>query len=211
MYCVYLTVYSGDKLPKRYIGSTTIDNIKQGYNGTIKSKKYRKIFLEEQEKNKNLFRTRILSMHSLREDALIEELRLHIKYNVVKSNKYMNMSLASPKGCFGRDVTGSNHPMYNKSHSEETKKQISETLKKKYQDGNLISPYSYLRFYGESNHFFGKKHSEESKQKMRKPKTFVPKFKCPHCQKEYDGGNLKQHMLRNGFTLEDIENAKSVG
>ena len=48
MYCVYFTVYFGNKLPKRYIGSTKVDRIMQGYNGSIKSKKYKNIFLSEQ-------------------------------------------------------------------------------------------------------------------------------------------------------------------
>lgn len=196
MYCVYLTVYFGDKLPRRYIGSTKIERISQGYNGSIKSKKYKSVYLEEQAENKHLFKTRILSTHSSHEEAINEELRLHVKYNVVKSDKYMNMSLASPTGCFGRDTFGSNHPMYNKSHDAETKKRISEKLKQKYKTGELVSPFASIDFSGENNPFYGKVHSEETKKKMRKPKRFVPKFECPHCGVMMDAGNLKQHIMR---------------
>lgn len=196
MYCVYLTVYFGNKLPRRYIGSTKVERIHQGYNGSVKSKKYKNIFLEEQAENKHLFKTRILSLHSSHEEAIREELRLHLKYDVVKSDDYMNMSFASPTGCFGRDTLGVNHPMYSKTHNDETKKRISETLKKKYENGQLVSPFASIDFSGENNGFYGKLHSEETKKKMRKPKRFVPKFECPHCGITMDAGNLKQHIMR---------------
>lgn len=209
MYCVYLTVYFGNKLPRRYIGSTKVERIHQGYNGSIKSKKYKSTYLEEQCENKHLFKTRILSYHSSHEEAIAEELRLHIKYNVVKSDKYMNMSLASQSGCFGRDLSGINHPMYGKKQTEDVKKRISKKLKQKYENHELTSPFSFLDFSGEKNGFYGKIHSEETKAKMRKPKRFVPKFQCPHCAKSFDGGNLKQHMLRVGYTEDDFLVAKT--
>lgn len=196
MYCVYLTIYFGNKLPRRYIGSSTVERIKSGYNGSIKSKKYKNIYLKEQIENKHLFKTRILSYHSSHEDAVKEEARLQLLYNAVKSDEYMNMAIASVNGCFGRDISGENHPMFNKTHSEETKLQISQKLKEKYKTGELKSPFASLDFSGEANGFFGKAHSEETKQKMRKPKRHVPKFTCPHCSVIMDAGNLKQHIKR---------------
>lgn len=199
MYCVYLTVYFGNKLPKRYIGSSSVERVKSGYNGSIKSKKYKSIYLKEQIENKQLFKTRILSMHNNLEDAILEELRLHMKYNVVKSPNYMNMSYAQPNGFFGRDISGKNHPFYNKSHTLETKQKISQTLKSKFKSKELSSPFSKIDSSGENNGFYGKTHSEESKQKMRKPKSYVPMFECPHCHKMYDAGNLKQHLKRVNY------------
>lgn len=198
-YCVYLTLYFGDKLPKRYIGSTTLTRYQNGYNGSIKSKKYKTLYRLEQLNNKHLFKTRILSLHKSHIEAINEELRLHIKYNVVKSDEYMNMSLASPNGYFGRDISGNKHPFYEKTHSNKTKNKISTTLKTKYKQGEIISPFSRLNVVGENNPFYGKTHSEEAKAKMRKPKKFVPKFKCEHCGREYDAGNLKQHHRRIGL------------
>ena len=200
MYCVYLTVYFGNKLPKRYIGSTSIERIQSGYNGSIKSKIYKSIYSKEQIENKHLFKTRILSKHNTHEEAILEELRLHMKYNVVKSSTYMNMAYAQPNGYFGRDVSGQLHPFYNKSHSDETKQKISQALKNKFESKELISPFSKIDSSGKNNGFYGKTHSEESKQKMRKPKSFVPKFECPHCGKFYDAGNLKQHLKRMNYT-----------
>jgi hypothetical protein len=196
MYCVYLTIYFGNKLPRRYIGSTKVERIHQRYNGSIKSKKYKDLYLEEQSENKHLFKTRILTYHDSQEDAIKEELRLHIKYDVVKSENYMNMSLASPNGCFGRNTSGMNHPMFGKIHDENTKTSISNTLKEKYKSGELTSPFALLDVSGKNNPFYGKIHSEDTKQKMRKPKRFVPKFECIHCGIIMDAGNLKQHIMK---------------
>lgn len=210
MYCVYLTIYFGDKLPRRYIGSSKIERVLNGYNGSVKSKKYREIYEYEQRHNKHLFRTRILSKHETHKEALEAEYILHVKYNVSKSDLYINMSSATRNGFFGTDISGEGHPMYNKNHSEETKHRISVNVKNAYKEGRIVSPFTSMDFSGEANPFYGKVHSEETKNKMRKPKTVVPKWKCPHCQKSYDGGNLKQHMLRNGFTLKEIEDAKKI-
>ena len=47
-----------------------------------------------------------------------------------------------------------------------------------------------VRMTGELNPFFGKRHSEQSLAKMRKPQ---PKYVCAHCQKEVGGkSNLER-------------------
>jgi len=211
MYCVYLTLYLGSLLPKRYIGSSSIERVKLGYNGSVKSKKYKMLYDTEQVENKHLFKTRILSIHDSIEAAQMAELSLQIKYNVVKSALYMNMSYASPNGCFGRDISGVSHPMYGKKLSKESRKSISDTLKLRYASGSLTSPFKYMNTAGENNPFFGKKHSEETKEKMRKPKALVPKYQCPHCDKIYDRGNLFQHMKRNGFSQDQADLIKPEG
>lgn len=43
-YVVYLIKYLGDKLPPYYIGSSTETKLKNGYCGSISSKKYKIIF-----------------------------------------------------------------------------------------------------------------------------------------------------------------------
>ena len=93
-YVVYITLYGGDKLPPWYIGSTTLAKIKAGYNGSVGSKKYGKIYNAEQNSNKHLFRTKILSYHNTREEAYDEELRLHRKHKVITNNKYINEAYA---------------------------------------------------------------------------------------------------------------------
>jgi len=125
-YCVYLTTYSGKKLPPYYIGSTSIDKIDGGYNGSVKSKKFKKIYDEEQKLNKHLFKTEILFSFSTRKEALEKELELQVENNVVKSENYFNEALASVNGCFGRDTSGELHPLYGIGHTDETRKKISK-------------------------------------------------------------------------------------
>jgi len=116
-FVVYLTIYSGNKLPKYYIGSTNKLKIDSGkYFGSVTSIRYGKIFKHELKNNKELFDVKILSYHETRKEALEEELRLQKENNVVKSNKYFNESYASIDGCFGRNVIGVNNPMFNRKN-----------------------------------------------------------------------------------------------
>lgn len=152
MYCTYLTVYFGDKLPRRYIGSTTIEKVNSGYNGSVASKKWEAVYRQEQMNNKHLFKTRILSLHESDIEAREMELKLHLKYNVVSSDLYFNESLARPNGHFGRDVSGKNNPMYGKSRTGERHKggeNISAALKKLYAEsvrGEELKRISSERF-----------------------------------------------------------------
>lgn len=115
-FVVYLTTYLGTMLPTKYIGSTTEEKILSGnYFGSIKSKRWKEIFKDELKNNKKLFGVEILSYHETRKEALEEELRLQVLYNVVKSSEYFNESLACPNGFFGRDVSGNLAPMFGKS------------------------------------------------------------------------------------------------
>lgn len=149
MFCVYLTIYSGNLLPKRYIGSSSAKKVLSGYNGSLASKKYSEIYKQEQRNNKKLFRTRILSLHNTREEAFQEELRLQIQYDVVKNENYMNRSYANPKGCYGNTAwenhplfgkTGPAHPNYGKKRTEEQSKAQSllQTGKKRPKQSLLL-------------------------------------------------------------------------
>lgn len=101
-FIVYLTKYRGKLLPLWYIGSTYYDNVKNGYNGSVSSKKYKEIYKMEQKENKHLFKTKILSYHKTRKEALEEELRLQKKHKVVKNSRYINESYACVNRFFGR-------------------------------------------------------------------------------------------------------------
>ncbi len=106
IYCTYLTVYTGNKLPPFYIGSTSLDKIEKNYCGTVKSKKYKSIWIEELKNNRHLFKTKILSKHNCRKEALEKELFFHKALSVVKSPLYINMALAEPNGFFGTCLLG---------------------------------------------------------------------------------------------------------
>lgn len=106
IYCTYLTVYYGNKLPTFYIGSTTENKINSGYRGTVTSKKYKQIWKKELKENPHLFKTFIVSKHKTRKECLEKELFFQKKLSVVKSELYINLSYAQPNGYFGMNTTG---------------------------------------------------------------------------------------------------------
>jgi hypothetical protein len=155
MYCTYLTVYSGNKLPPFYIGSTSIKSILEGYRGSVSSKRYSRIWKQELKDNPILFKTFIISRHDSRQDAVYKEYKLQKILNVVKSDMYMNLSLASKDGCFGRDMKWINNPMHGMKLSIEAKDKISKSNSvRKVQVSDKLT-------------FKGCQHSEESKLKMK--------------------------------------------
>lgn len=123
-YCVYLTSYKGNLLPPFYIGSTSLKKIQNGYNGSVKSRKYFSIFTKERRENPHLFKTQIVSLHTTRKEAVEKEYKLQVQLNVVKSSMYFNEAIAAPNGCNGRDTKGILAPFYGRKHSEETKEKM---------------------------------------------------------------------------------------
>ncbi|MFK5882876.1 MAG: NUMOD3 domain-containing DNA-binding protein [Candidatus Izemoplasma sp.] len=121
-YCVYLTIYEGTKLPPFYIGSTSIENLSNGYYGSICSKKYKETFRKELKENPQLFDVIILEEFKDRREALAYELEVQKQKDVVKSDLYMNMAFASVDGFFGMSVKGKDSPNYGKKHTEEYRK-----------------------------------------------------------------------------------------
>jgi len=216
MFVVYLTMYKGNLLPQWYVGSSNETRINNGYNGSVKSKKYKSIYLIEQKENKILFKTRILSQHSTREEALIEELRLQKLHNVVKNDKYINMSFASINGFFGRDVSGKLNPSYGRKMTIEQKEKISKSLIGKF-TGEKSANYD-REFSNEwkeniskakkgcKSPFKGKTHSKESIELNRIAAKNREKLECPYCQKVLDISNAKRWHFDNCKFKEEVEN-----
>ena len=228
MYCVYLTIYSGTLLPPKYVGSTSIERFNKGYYGSVRSKKYKSIWEDELENNPSLFSRKILSTHQTREEALIAEYTFQIENNVVKSEEYINLSIASKNGFFGKNVSGENNPMFGRKHSEKSKHQMSKNCPdrtgsknpmygrkpnswkhKKHHSAEAKAKMSAAKigvFAGEKNPMYGKPsamrgktQSEEAKAKMKGPKPIIT---CPHCGKS--GG--KPAMIRFHFDNCKIKN-----
>jgi hypothetical protein len=124
IYCTYITAYKGNKLPPFYIGSSSVNKIKNGYHGSVSSKLYKNIWNQEIKFNPHLFTTKIISIHHTSKDARQKELKFHNQFNVVKSEMYINRALAKPNGFHGSDVSKENHPRWGSHHSEESKKKI---------------------------------------------------------------------------------------
>lgn len=66
-------------------------------------------------------------------------------------------------------LTGENHPMYGKHHSEETRRKISEALtgRKLSEETKRKMSLSRQNIFGENAPMFGKHHTTETIEKMR--------------------------------------------
>lgn len=219
-FCVYKTIYSGNELPKFYIGSTSVSRINAGYRGSVRSKRWRHLWEKELAANPHLFSTIIISLHDTRKEALEEEFKIQKHLDVVNSNDFINMAYACPSGVFGHSLKGVNHPNFGKTRSIETRKKISENHhdvsgaknpmfgkpgprgflgKKHSQEAKEKMRAAQWDRSGANNPMFGKPHpdkgakrTEETKQKMKGPKPII--F-CPVCGKS--GG--KPAMIRFHF------------
>ena len=92
LYCVYLTTYAGNKMPMFYIGYSSVDNIQNGYHGSVSSNAYRDIWKQELRENPHLFKTQIVCVFDTRLEAEQKESELQRKLKVVKSSMYINMT-----------------------------------------------------------------------------------------------------------------------
>ncbi|UYL06099.1 hypothetical protein MMDGKJEO_00267 [Klebsiella phage KP13MC5-5] len=175
MFCTYLTIYAGNKLPRRYIGSTSVNRITdENYHGSVKSKKYKDLWKSEQRDNPHLFKTRILNIYDTREEASKAELELQIKYDVVKSDLYINLALAQPNGFFGMSMKG------RVWSTESIEKRNSSNRGQKRPRQSIIMtgrkrPDQAKAMTGEGNPMFGKEHPNKGK------KINQPRMTCPVC------------------------------
>lgn len=124
-YVVYLTFYSGNKMPPFYIGSTLESRIHKGYNGSVESKKYKAIWRQERRDNPHLFNTRILQQFNTDLEALAREEFLHRFFDVPNNPMFINQSRANGK--FGG--SGINHSQFGTKPSKDTSKKRSQSLK----------------------------------------------------------------------------------
>ena len=189
-FCTYLITYSGNKLPPFYIGSTSIEKIKNGYMGTICSKQYKRTWKKELFENRHLFKIKIISLHDTRESALNKEEILQKKLNVVVSPLYVNMAIANKH--FVNYVS----PMKGLKHTEETRKKLSEIAKN--------------RKYSEETR---KKFSEARKgKKLKKPRSLEYRLKSSISHKKlYENGyiNPRTGIKHSEETCKKLSTKKS--
>jgi hypothetical protein len=193
-YVVYHTTYAGDKFPQNYIGSSTIDNIKRGYKGSVCSKQFKALWELELKTNPHLFSIEIISYHDTRPSATYKELQIQKLFNVVKNPLFINKSYAQPNGFYGMNMSRENHPRYNKTNSKEHRDKISTSNKGK-------SPTKEHRIKL-SNANKGKPCLEETKIKLSiimksKPSSLkgIPQLKitCPYCYKTGGATNMQRY------------------
>lgn len=218
-YCTYLTVYSGNKMPIFYIGYSSVEKVLNGYRGSVSSKKYKHIWLEELQNNAHLFKTKILTRHTSRKEAAEKEATLHKSLCVHKNELYINQ--VAGYGTFHYDCTGKNNywygksrsgkdnPMFGRTHKESSREKMSKSGIGKHAQPKTEEFKKTMREHYVGKTFeerFGTEYAEQIKQKLRKPKTEEhkknirnnsyhasrPKFMCVHCQKEIAACNLKR-------------------
>jgi len=179
-FCVYITKYSGDKMPPLYIGSrATCDVLHNGYHGTVTSKKFKKIWESELRLHPELFYTVIESTHDTRQEALNSEELLQRKHNAVDSDLYINQAYANKKfSNLGRKMSDETRQKMReaklgKKFSEEHKAAIGAArrgkgvgVKASAETKQKMSDSHKGKHVGSKNNFYGKKHSEETKQKI---------------------------------------------
>jgi hypothetical protein len=156
MYCTYLTVYSGNKLPPFYIGHSSISKVESGYHGTVLSKKYKSIYDAELLEHPELFKTIQLTKHKTKKEAHTKEKQFLKHFNAKHNPMFFNMNNADGAPSFKGF-----------KHSAKTKARMRNKHKGKKFSTESRQKMSLSRT-GELNHFYGKNHSEETKLKMRK-------------------------------------------
>ena len=188
-YCVYLTCYSGNKMPPFYIGSTSVYNVDHNYHGSVDSIKYGEIWRQELIDNPQSFTTKIICTHETRQEAYDKELKLQLQLNVVKSKLYINQSVARKHGFMGMDTSGVNHPLWGKFHSEETKKKQSLVKMGNNNPSYSKSPSKTTR-KKQSDKLKGVPKSEEAKRNMSLNKPDISGSKNPMFGKSHSAYSL---------------------
>lgn len=151
-FCVYLTIYKGNKLPPFYIGSGNISNInktKNPYRGTVLSKEYKDIWKYELKHNPNKFKIKILKTFLIRNDAYDYEEYLQKQCNVIKNPLYINKSIANRQFNISGKQQNRFH-CYNPTTNKKKFLKLSEQLPDGYIKGvpAIISTTASERFMG---------------------------------------------------------------
>lgn len=93
------------------------------------------------------------------------------------------------EGHTGISMAGEKNGMFNKHHTAESKEKISINRKGKGGRPGELNPR-----YGKPGTFAGQTHTEETKLKMRKPKSVSrQRVTCEHCGKEVTINTIGQH------------------
>jgi len=232
-YCTYLTIYKGTKMPMFYIGRSNVKNVQNGYHGSVSSKLYKQIWLEELEQNPHLFETKILTVHATKKEAAEQEEYFHKKHQVHKNPLYINQ--ATGAGTFHADIRGKKNPwygksrrgelnpMYSKTHKESTRKKMSANGKGKHSQPKTDEFKQTMREHYAGKTYeerFGVEYAAEIKAKQSKPKSTEhinkikenpyhanrPRLRCPHCSKEVSASNLKRWHGDNCKLSEELTN-----
>lgn len=185
MWCVYLTIYSGNKLPPFYLGSTSIKKIEKGYLGSVSSKLYEETWKTEIKENRHLFNIRILKTFEERKDALKYENHLQKSLCMSQNSLYINRSSAfGPDIPWNRGLKGVQVP-WNKGL-----KGVQVPWNK-----GIPSPTNRQRLLT-NNPMKDEKTVNKLRLTVFKGRSLYMDFVCLHCQKTEVLFNTKRNMKR---------------
>lgn len=185
-YCVYLTIYSGNKLPMFYIGSTHISKINSGYHGSVSSRKYKAIWNSESKTNEHLFKTLVLKETYSRKYAYFIEKQLQTKLGIPKNPMYVNLSIAMTNWI---DILNKSSRMTGKKHSENTKQKM-----RYYANNRSTDHIQRLREAGKNRIMSEEHNKKNSEAKRGKP---MRKLQCPYCGQIGGNGNMQRWHFDN--------------
>jgi hypothetical protein len=100
IYCTYLTIYKGNKLPPFYIGYSTVSKVTNGYRGSVSSKCYKHLWYQELIDHPELFITHIISTHNTIEQAKAKEGQLQRAVHAHTNPLYANRQIQGEKFYF---------------------------------------------------------------------------------------------------------------
>ena len=201
MWVTYITFYRGNKLPPFYIGYTKKSNIEKGYKGSVKSKKYKKVWYEEIRNNPNLFKTIIITTHDTKEAALEKEEYLQKHFSVHVNELYVNQSISGRNFTFqkGKKLTEEHKRKIGVSNSEALKgKKFTEERKQKLKGRKHTEEFKKKMSILHKNNKYnlGKKFTEERKQKLKGKKPWNKGMKGYNSGKNHHrfGKNVSDEM-----------------
>lgn len=196
-YCVYVTTYSGDRMPQKYVGSTNVERIQKGYKGSVRSKKWKDIWNYETKNFSSLFETEIISLHDTREDALKHELTFQIENDVVTSELWINESYAMINGFFGRNVSGENNPMFGKGHKI---KQWRDSNPNKLEEMRNKNKDSALKQWSDSIIAIKQKDAMRNKKRTMKNQTHEEFIQMQKAKSQIGAEKTKHQIEYEGST-----------
>jgi len=164
LYCVYLTIYRGNKLPPFYIGSSSVRKVARGYRGSVTSKEYKNIWLSELKLNPQLFSSIIIASFSTRQEAYDKEDCIQRTLQVIRNPLYINRSYACVRyggqaWNKGLELTDEIYKKGGRSNKGKVRGPLTETVKAKLRGSNPKKSNP-----GSKNGMFGKTHSDELKE-----------------------------------------------
>jgi group I intron endonuclease len=175
---------------KRYVGMTS-KPLEVRFNGHLADARRNKpwrLHKAIRKYGENNFKIELLEETSARD---LNELGIIETSYIEKLKPEYNMSLGG-EGNRGADTSGEKNGMFNRKHTMESRAKMSANRKGKGARPGELNPR-----FGKPGTFAGCQHTDETKQKMRKPKS-VPRQRviCEICSKDVSINTIGQHKRR---------------